>query len=157
MLLDRKHVHLRAVADQHALDRALSRPRVGDQRVDAGRLPPLSRCRQPGARPRQRLGEPLFVERLEQVVDRVHLERAQRVLVVGGGEDDGHVAPEQLEHLEAVSFGICTSRNSEIRRELGHGLDRLEAVAALGHDLDARDARAGTRESRRAPAARRPR
>ena len=41
-----------------------------------------------GARMRERLLETIAAERLEQVVERVHFERAQRVLVVGGDEDD---------------------------------------------------------------------
>jgi hypothetical protein len=38
---------------------------------------------------RERLPEPVVVERLQEVVERVHLERLERVGVVGGDEDDG--------------------------------------------------------------------
>ena len=124
----------------------------------APRAAPASRdCRRSRARD-SASGEPLLAERLEQVVDGVDFERAQRVLVVGGGEDHGRrrgrAAPAPRSRL---SFGICTSRNIEIRRELRHRLHRVEAVAALGDDLDARDARPGTPAPPRAPAARRPR
>ncbi len=66
-----------------------ARTRLG-QRVDLRIRPPCACAPQALPRARQRLGETLLAERLEQVVDRVHLERAQRVLVVGRREDDRH-------------------------------------------------------------------
>ena len=74
---------------------------------------------QPHARPRQRLGQPLLAERLQQVVHRVHLERAQRVLVVGGREDHRHLTADQLQHLEAVQLRHLHVEEHQIRRQLG--------------------------------------
>ena len=81
--------------------------------------------------------QPLGAERLQQVVDGVHLEGAQRVLIVGGDEDHGDVAADQLEHLEAVELRHLHVEQQQIGLQLGHRLDRLEAVGALGDDLDA--------------------
>ena len=59
------------------------------------------------ARAIERLLEALLVERLQQVVDGVHLEGLQRVLVVRGHEDgDGQLAvAEALHDFEAVELG----------------------------------------------------
>ena len=61
--------------------------------------------------------KPLVAERLEEIADRLCLERAQRVLVVGGHEDDfrhRHVG-ESRTSAESTpkpsSSGIWTSRN----------------------------------------------
>ena len=59
--------------------------------------------------------ETFAIERLEQVVERVHLEGAQRVLVVGGDEDDRaarHPAPTASSTSKPSSSGICTSRKT---------------------------------------------
>jgi hypothetical protein len=56
------------------------------------------------ARALQRAQEPRPVERLQQVVERMDLEGAQRVLVVGGREDDHRQAlrRERADDAEAV-------------------------------------------------------
>ena len=53
--VDRQHVHLRSVTDQHALERAVLRSFVGYQRLNWHRIA----CGQPFARAHQRLGEAL--------------------------------------------------------------------------------------------------
>ena len=50
----------------------------------------------------------------------------------------GTVAPEQLEHLEAIQLRHLHVEKHEIGRQLGDRLDRFEPVPALGDDLDAR-------------------
>ena len=80
---------------------------------------------------------PLRRDGLQHVVDRVHVEGADRVLVEGRHEDDGHVAAEQLQHLEAVELGHLHVEEQQVGGEVVHGLHRLEAVAALAYDLDA--------------------
>ncbi len=67
----------------------------------------------------------------------MNVERPERVLIVGGGEDDRHRAAEQLDHLEAVQLRHLDVEEHQVWRELGHGLHGLETIAALGHDLDA--------------------
>ena len=86
----------------------------------------------------QRLAQTFGADRLQQVVDRVHLECADRVLVVGGREDHRHVAADQVEHLEAVELRHLDVEEQQVGRQLRHGLHRLEAVGALRHDLDVR-------------------
>ena len=90
----------------------------------------------PGTRAVERFGEALGAERLQQVVDRVHLERADRVTVVGGDEDDGDVAADELEHVEPVELRHLDVEQQQVRLQLGRGLHGLEAVGALGDDLD---------------------
>ena len=101
---------------------------TGEQRLRA----------EPLARARDRLLESFRAERLQQVVDGVDLERLQRVLIVRGDEDDRLIAAEQLEDLEAVQLRHLHVEQHEIRLQLGHGLDRFEAVRAVRDDLDAR-------------------
>ncbi len=60
-----------------------------------------------------------------------------RVLVEGRDEDHGHVAAEQLEHLEAVELRHLDVEEQQVGGEVVHGLDRLEAVLALADDLEA--------------------
>ena len=64
------------------------------------------------------LAEALAVERLEQVVDRVHVERAQRVAVVGGDEDDERhlVGADRVDHVEAVGAGHLHVEEHQVGR-----------------------------------------
>ena len=70
------------------------------------------------ARALQRLAEPLAVERLQQVVERAHLERPQRVLIVRGDEDhERHaLAADRLDHLEPVHLRHLDVEEHQIRR-----------------------------------------
>ena len=95
------------------------------------------RARARSSASRQTLG----AERLQQVVDRVHLERPNGIAVVRGDEDDGDVAADQLEHVEPVELRHLDVEHQQIGFQLGGGLHGLETVRALGHDLDVGDAR----------------
>jgi hypothetical protein len=68
----------------------------------------------------------------------VHLERLQRVLVVGGHEDDdGRPAgTERLEDREPVQLRDLHVEEDEVGAELADRIHRLAAVAALADDLD---------------------
>ena len=81
----------------------------------------------------QRVGEALAVERLQQVVERPHLERLQRVLIVGGDEDDERhlVGADRLDHLEAVHLRHLHVEEHEVRRVVVNSGDGLFAVARL--------------------------
>ena len=68
----------------------------------------------------------------------MHLECAQRVLVVRGGEDHRDIASDQVEHLEPVQLRHLHVEEQQVGRQLRHCLHRLEAVGALRHDLDVR-------------------
>ena len=91
------------------------------------------------ARVLQRLAEALLAERLQQVVERVHLEGAQRVLVVGGDEDHRRHplgADRPGSRSKPSMPGICTSRKTRSGECCWIALTRLRAVAALADDLD---------------------
>ena len=75
-------------------------------------------------------------ERLQQVVDGVHLERADGVAVVGGDENDGDVITDEFQHVEAVELGHLDVEHQQVGLQLGRGFHRLESVRALGDDLD---------------------
>src|SRR5215207_2405067 len=89
---------------------------------------------------RERLPEPLVGERLQEVVERVHLERLERVGVVGGDEDDGRDALQldPREHAEAVHAGHLDVEEEEVGRPALDALDGLRAAAALAGHLDVR-------------------
>ncbi len=133
-LVDREHVDARTVAHEHASGTAWQRagPRwrascTGMRLASAA----AARARASSASPSRSA-----TERLQQVVDRVHVERPQRVLVVGRDEHDRHVAADQFEHLEAVELRHLDVEKQQVGMQLGDGLDCLEPVGALGHDLD---------------------
>ena len=121
-----------AIADQHAFEGRAAGPCIGDQRLRRQRFP--RRDARPGSC--QRLGQALRAERLQQVVDRVHLKGLDRVLVVGGDEDHRCLAADQLENVEAIEFRHLDVEEEQIGLLFGDGLHRLEAVAALGNHLD---------------------
>ena len=108
----------------------------------------------------ERLAEAIAVERLQQIVERAHLERPERVLVVSRDEDD-HAASSRrrspLNDLEAVGAGHLDVEEDEIGLKLLDGGDGFEAVAALAEELDAPPRSAEAWPRVRARAARRPR
>ena len=67
----------------------------------------------------------------------MHVEGAQRVLVVGGREDHRYRAAQQLQHFEAIELRHLDVEEHQVRRQLGHRLHGVETVAALGHDAHA--------------------
>jgi hypothetical protein len=60
--------------------------------------------------------------------------------VESGDEHDAHVAPQELQHLEAVELRHLDVQEEEVGLQLGRRLHGLEAVAALAHDLGLGDA-----------------
>ena len=93
---------------------------------------------QPLADAVQRRGKPVLVDRLHQIIDRLRVERAQRMLAVGGDEHeqwrlDVHQA---LDHREAVEARHLDVEEDEVGL-MGLDLaDRLAAVGGGGDDLD---------------------
>jgi hypothetical protein len=85
--------------------------------------------------PPQRRAEAVVVERLEQVVERVHLEGAQRVLVVGGDEhDDRHRArSDRLHHVEAAHLRHVHVQEHDVGPRARHQLLGLRAGAGPDH------------------------
>ena len=104
-----------------------------------------------GAHALQGLFDAGAVEGLEEVVDGVYVKGADGVLVISGGEDDlgermGFAggaglaeAEEALDGGEAIEAGHLDVEEDEIGVVLLNELDGLNAVAALGEDIDAAD------------------
>jgi hypothetical protein len=77
-------------------------------------------------------------EGLHEVVERVHLEGAHRVLAVRGHEDErGHpVGADALDDLEAAEAGHLDVEEDEVGGVLDDALDGRGAVFALAEELD---------------------
>ena len=82
----------------------------------------------------QGVGEALAIERLEDVVERAHLEGLERVLIVGGHEDhERHaLAADRLDDLEAVHVRHLDVEKHQLRRMILDGRHGLLAVASTG-------------------------
>jgi hypothetical protein len=84
----------------------------------------------------QRAGQPLLVERLEQVVHRLRIERLDRVLGVCRHEDDvgrwGEV--ETFNQSEPVRTGHANIEEDEIWPLSPHQLARLLHMLGFAHD-----------------------
>ena len=90
------------------------------------------------ARLPQRGGQALGAHRLEQIVERVQLERVHGVAVVRGDEDDARrllQAGEMARHLEAAHARHLDVEQEHLRAARRQQLDRLHAVARLAHHL----------------------
>jgi hypothetical protein len=89
---------------------------------------------------RQRLGEALVVERLDQIVDRRHLERFQGELIEGGDED-GHRhrrhadLPDDLETVQPRHLYV---EEDQLGGQAADGLHRFRAAPGRGHHGDIR-------------------
>ena len=68
----------------------------------------------------QRSIEPRALDRLEQVVEGVDLERAQGVLVVGRREHDHRARRDALDHLEAAEPGHMDVEKQHVDGYRGH-------------------------------------
>src|SRR5579885_1204652 len=86
----------------------------------------------------KRLLKPLLTERLQQVIQRVHLEGFERIFVVGGDEDDGghQLGADLGYHVEARHLRHLHVEKNQIRLMFGNRLDRLLPVGALADDGD---------------------
>ena len=78
-------------------------------------------------------------ERLQEVVEGVNLEGADRVLIV---DRDKHytarnVGPERFQHPEPVLVGHLDIQKHQVRTQLPHTLDRLVAVGGFADHGDA--------------------
>jgi hypothetical protein len=89
------------------------------------------------SRPFERLLETLLIERLEQVVERVHLKGAHRVMIIGRHEDDVRhpFGNERADHGEAVQLRHLHIEKDQIAGSVAERGDRLDAVLTLADDL----------------------
>ena len=87
--------------------------------------------------------EPRRIDRLQQIVDRVDLERLDRVLIEGRDEDDVRRRAAAVEHparhLEAGQPRHLHVEKHDIGLQPLDRRQRLDAVAGLADDLDAAD------------------
>src|SRR5262245_1737613 len=90
--------------------------------------------------PFERGAEAISVERLEQVIQGMHLERLEGIAIVGGDEDhDWHGRVRQAgENAEAVQERHLHVEEHEVGLESPQFGERLLAVAALAEDIDVR-------------------
>ena len=89
-----------------------------------------------------RIGEPRRIDRLQQVVDRVDLERLDGVLIVRGDEDDLRrrvVAEHPPRDLEAGEPRHLDVQEHDVGLQLVDRGQRLDTVAGLADHLDAAD------------------
>ena len=101
-------------------------------------LPGLPRRGNQFPYPRDRAGEARGLDRLQQVVDGVHLERFYRMLIVRGHEDHTRrvVPVHQLAgHLETGAAGHLDVEQHEIRVQRVDDLEGPQAVSRLPDDL----------------------
>ena len=84
------------------------------------------------------LREALTTDGLEDVVERVNLERRERVLVVRRHEHDcGHLRRSDLaNHLEPVELRHLDVEEHEVRRQATNLIDGRTTVATLADDVD---------------------
>ncbi len=80
----------------------------------------------------------LGVHRLEQIVDRVYSEGANRVRVARDDEDDRgkHVVIEGGDHLKAVQLRHLNVKKDEIRTLFDDEIERAAAVAGFTAELE---------------------
>jgi hypothetical protein len=83
-------------------------------------------------------GESVRLHRLEDVVERLLLERGDREFVVGGDEDDPRPPLDALGHLEARQARHLDVEEGEVGLEGSDLLGRLDAVAGDRDDLERR-------------------
>ena len=87
----------------------------------------------------QRRFEAVGAVGLEQVIERVHFKRAERVLVVRGDEDDRrHRAAERARQRQAVDLRHLNIEKHQIGRRALDRRHRLRTVAAFADQLDVR-------------------
>ena len=80
--------------------------------------------------------EALLPDGLQQIIDGVHLERAHRVLIVGGSEDDTHIFANQLQNIEPCKFWHLDIEEDQVGLVFAESFDGLKAVGALGENFD---------------------
>lgn len=92
-----------------------------------------------GARLVDGLGDALFVERLQDVIDGVHFEGLDGILIEGGGEDNfgqrDFAVEEFFDDSEAVEAGHLHVEEHEVGIVLANEVHGFEAVLSLGNDV----------------------
>ncbi len=114
-------------------------PGVGGRRIARRDVPGLDR--DPGPHLLNRLQHPFAVERLQQVIHRIHLEGAHRILVESGGKNhlrQTHPLVQQLlEHGEPVLTWHLHIQKDNVRLVRAHQFHGFDAIRPLCHHLHA--------------------
>ena len=90
-----------------------------------------------GAHPLERGPEPRLLERLEQVVEGLDVERLERVALVRGDEDDGRPGLDRQggRDVEAAGLGHLDVEEHHLGPHPVDRRDRLRALGALADEL----------------------
>src|SRR4029077_6393625 len=84
-------------------------------------------------------GDPLFIERLQNVVNRVDLKGLHSILVIGGGKNDlrnGYLPVQQLlDHGKAIQSRHLHVQEHEVRRVLFNEVNGFQAIGSMGNDV----------------------
>ncbi len=121
-------------------DEAFTDPLTCDVACQFGEgRPSVGTCREQCTSLFQRAAEARAVIGLEQVIDRVRVEGAERVGIVRGRENDGKVSfgAGRLEYLEAVDARDLHVENQQVGTQQLELAQRLQTVRCLAHDLEA--------------------
>ncbi len=111
---DQHDLHIGIVPNQDPLEGT----RAVELTRDRMRWPTLA-TRYSLARLFQRLGQSFGVERLEQIIDGVNVERPDRIPIIGRHEDHGKLVANEFENLEAVELWHLDVEQDQIRPMLG--------------------------------------
>ena len=136
--------HRRLIGDEDMREIA-----VGAQRRDLGGLGEHGLLRRPerdhagsGRTPielalgaRERFGKTPGLDRLQQIIHRVHREGLDRMFGVGGDEDDDRRPLQRGKKIEAVAAAQLDVEEDELRRGPLDGLHRLGEARGLADDL----------------------
>ena len=91
-------------------------------------------------RPLDRFLEPSGLEWLQEVIQRIHLERPKRVLIISRGEDhDGQQClRDSSQHLKSIHVRHLHVEKDQVRLGCLDLVDRLKTILAFANDLHVR-------------------
>ncbi len=93
----------------------------------------ILRCR---ARPRERGRQPLGLDGLEQIIERVDLEGAHGMVVVRGREDDARHVIEPRQQIEPRTARHLDVQEKQLRSERVDARHGFAHIARFAHDVD---------------------
>ena len=100
----------------------------------------LGRSSQPRLRLLDRLHHPLSIERLQQIIDRIHLERAHSILVERRRKHhlgNRHLAVQQLlQHAKSVQTRHLNIQKHQVRLMRPDQFNRLDSIGSLRENFD---------------------
>ncbi len=137
-LLDLEEDHAIAVGDGEATQPGGGLGSALEERIElSGRVPCVPN-RELVPRAFERDVQTGFAHRLQEVVDRVRLEGADRVVIEGGDEDDARQVHrrDSIDHRESVSLRHLDVEEEKVGPLAQDSLDRLESGRRFSDHLD---------------------